>query len=85
MILELANQFLDCLFTDVIVFLDSRMRESLDPEVLFYRDKVPCTFHGACHNDRRTFSRRSLWCPGVHNSSSSSVQFFTMHWETDTF
>ena len=29
--LELVNQRLDCLFADVIVFLDSRMVQSLDP------------------------------------------------------
>ena len=35
MILELLNQFLDCFLADVIVFLDSRMEQSLDPEVFF--------------------------------------------------
>ena len=33
--LELMNQLLDCFLSDVIVFLDSRMRQSLDPEVYF--------------------------------------------------
>ena len=34
-ILELVNQFLDCIFADVIVLLDSRMGQSLNPEVYF--------------------------------------------------
>ena len=42
---------------------------------LFHRDRFPCSFHRACQNDRRTFSRRSLSCPSVRNSSSASVQF----------
>ena len=33
--LELVNQFLECLFADVIVFLDSPMEQSLNPEVYF--------------------------------------------------
>ena len=32
---ELMNQLLDCFLADVIVFLDSRMEQSLDPEVYF--------------------------------------------------
>ena len=35
MVLELVNQFLDCLLADVIVLLDSRVEQSLDPEVNF--------------------------------------------------
>ena len=35
MILELMNQFLDCLFADVIVLLNGRMAQSLDPEANF--------------------------------------------------
>ena len=33
--LELKNQLLDCFLADVIVLLDSRMGQSLDPEVFF--------------------------------------------------
>ena len=33
--LELVSQLLDCFLADVIVLLDSRMEQSLDPEVHF--------------------------------------------------
>ena len=33
--LELMNQLLDCFFADVIMLLDGRMEQSLDPEVYF--------------------------------------------------
>ena len=39
--LKLVNQFLDCLFSDVIVFLDGRMGQSLDPEVYFATTGFP--------------------------------------------
>ena len=52
---------------------------------LFHRDRFLCTFHRACQNDRRSFSRRSWWCLGVHNSRSASIQIFAVQLETDTF
>ena len=33
--LELMNQLLDCFLADVILLMDSRMGQSLDPEVYF--------------------------------------------------
>ena len=41
MILKLVNQFLDCLFADVVVFLDGRMGQSLDPEIYFAATGFP--------------------------------------------
>ena len=39
--LELMNPFLDCLFADVIVFLDNRIKQSLDSEVYFTATGFP--------------------------------------------
>ena len=39
--LELMNQLLDCLFADVIVLLESRMGQCLDPEIYFTATGFP--------------------------------------------
>ena len=72
--------FWDCFLADVIVLLDSRMRQSLDPEVYITATTfgvrstvtilvVLASMVGGCSRVR------VLYCPGVHNASSASVQF----------
>ena len=81
--LELMNQLLDCFLADVILVLDSRMGQSFDPEVYFtattfvVRSTVTILLVLAGMVEG-AFSRQSLWCPGVHNESSVSVQFFAV-------
>ena len=68
--LELTNQVLDCFLAGVILLLDGRMGQSLDPQVNFTATSTATGFPVHAENGRRTFSRQSLQCPGVHNTSS---------------